>query len=247
MQEETHTMCLAAVLFAGELAEALGGGGVAVEYATELFDTDTPMTVNILMNEADWEDMLANATAEEYYQCDVEINGETFYRVGVRPKGNTSLTSIASDPTTDRYSFKLEFDQYVEGQTCYGLDKLVLNNGYADATNNMKEALIYDMFQYLGADASLYNYAVIYVNGEYWGVYLALEAVEDSFLLRNYGAESGELYKPDSMNIGGFSEDMSPPSQGEGGFDFSAFGSPPEDFGGAQGPSGGTDQGEGGG
>lgn len=77
-----------------------------------------------------------------------------------------------------------------------------LNNNYADATN-MKEALIYDMYQYLGADASLYNYAKISVNGEYWGVYLALEAVEDSFLLRNYGAQDGELYKPDSMNIGG--------------------------------------------
>lgn len=77
-----------------------------------------------------------------------------------------------------------------------------LNNNYADATN-MKEALIYDMHQYLGADASLYNYAKISVNGEYWGVYLALEAVEDSFLLRNYGAQDGELYKPDSMNIGG--------------------------------------------
>lgn len=77
-----------------------------------------------------------------------------------------------------------------------------LNNNYADATN-MKEALIYDMYQYLGADASLYNYAKISVNGEYWGVYLALEAVEDSFLLRNYGVQDGELYKPDSMNIGG--------------------------------------------
>lgn len=77
-----------------------------------------------------------------------------------------------------------------------------LNNNYADATN-MKEALIYDMYQYLGADASLYNYAKLSVNGEYWGVYLALEAVEDSFLLRNYGAQDGELYKPDSMNIGG--------------------------------------------
>ena len=30
-----------------------------------------------------------------------------------------------------------------------------------------------------------------------------LEAVEDSFLLRNYGAESGALYKPDNMNMGG--------------------------------------------
>ena len=132
----------------------------------------------------------------------LEVKYDAFLPEVIRPKGNTSLTSIASDPTTDRYSFKLEFDHYVDGQTCFGLDKLILNNNYADATN-MKEALIYDMYQYLGADASLYNYAKLSVNGEYWGVYLALEAVEDSFLLRNYGVQDGELYKPDSMNIGG--------------------------------------------
>ena len=104
----------------------------------------------------------------------------------------------------------------MDGQTCFGLDKLVLNNNYADATS-MKEALIYDMYRYLGADASLYNYAKISDNGEYWGVYLAIEAVEDSFMLRNYGAQSGELYKPDSMNIGG-GFDM-------GGFDMGGFSS----------------------
>lgn len=195
-------LCLCAVAFSSQIAAAMGDMGISMEYETELFDTSSILTVNILMDDADWNAMLENSTAEEYYQCDVEINGTTFYRVGIRPKGNTSLTSIASDPTTDRYSFKLEFDHYVDGQTCFGLDKLILNNNYADATN-MKEALIYDMYQYLGADASLYNYAKISVNGEYWGVYLALEAVEDSFMLRNYGAQSGELYKPDSMNIGG--------------------------------------------
>ena len=195
-------LCLCAAAFSDQITAAAGDTGISMEYETALFDTGSIISVNIRMDEADWNEMLANATAEEYYQCDVEINGTTSYRVGIRPKGNTSLTSIASDPTTDRYSFKLEFDHYVDGQTCYGLDKLILNNNYADATN-MKEALIYDMYQYLGADASLYNYAKISVNGEYWGVYLALEAVEDSFLLRNYGAESGALYKPDSMNIGG--------------------------------------------
>lgn len=195
-------LCLCAVAFSSQITEALGDTGISMEYETELFDTDSILTVNILMDETDWNDMLANATAEEYYQCDVEINGTTFYRVAIRPKGNTSLTSIASDPTTDRYSFKLEFDHYVDGQTCFGLDKLILNNNYADATN-MKEALIYDMYQYLGVDASLYNYAKISVNGEYWGVYLALEAVEDSFMIRNYGVQDGELYKPDSMNMGG--------------------------------------------
>ena len=195
-------LCLCAVAFSGQISAAVGDTGISMEYETALFDTDSILSVNILMDDVDWSNMLENATAEEYYQCDVEIGGTTFYRVGIRPKGNTSLSSIANDPTTDRYSFKLEFDHYVDGQTCFGLDKLILNNNYADATN-MKEALIYDMYQYLGADASLYNYAKISVNGEYWGVYLALEAVEDSFLLRNYGAENGALYKPDSMNMGG--------------------------------------------
>ena len=209
-------LCLCAAGFSENIKSALGDTGVSMEYESELFDTGSIITVNIIMDEADWNDMLQNAVSEEYYACDVEVNGTMFYHVAIRPKGNTSLSSIASDPTTDRYSFKLEFDHYVDGQTCFGLDKLVLNNNYADATS-MKEALIYDMYRYLGADASLYNYAKISVNGEYWGVYLALEAVEDSFLLRNYGAESGELYKPEGVGGGGFDAgDMTPDRQEAG-------------------------------
>lgn len=188
-------------MFSGT-AFAGADSGVTMEYESALFDHGQIISVNIIMSEDEWQDMLDNAASEEYYKCDAVINGATFYSVGIRPKGNTSLSSIVNDPTTDRYSFKLEFDKYVDGQTCFGLDKLVLNNNYADATN-MKEAIVYDMFAYLGADSSLYNYAKISVNGEYWGVYLALEAVEDSFLLRNYGVSSGGLYKPDSMQMGG--------------------------------------------
>lgn len=194
-------LCLCAMMAAQQLTAA-ADGKVTMEYESRLFDHSQVLEINIRMAEADWQSMLDNALQEEYCSCDVEIGGTVLYHVGIRPKGNTSLTSIANDPTTDRYSFKLEFDHYVEGQTCFGLDKLVLNNNYADATN-MKEALIYDMFQALGVDASLYNYAKLSVNGEYWGVYLALEAVEDSFLLRNYGVKSGHLYKPETLNMGG--------------------------------------------
>ena len=216
-------LCLCAIVFSEKLSDALGGFGVTMEYETKLFDTDEIISINILMDDVQWEDMLSNAIAEQYYQCDVEINGQTFYNVGIRPKGNTSLSSIAADPDNDRYSLKLEFDQYVDGQKCFGLDKLILNNNFADATN-MKEALIYDMFRYMDADASLYNYAKISVNGEYWGVYLALEAVEDSFLLRNYGADYGELYKPDSMNFGGGREDSGKKTQRDDNADFPGMG-----------------------
>ena len=206
-------LCFTAMYFSTELTAAAGGKTVSMSYESELFDTDVIMTVNILMDEDDWQEMLDNALEEKYYTCDVEVNGQTFYQVGIRTKGNTSLSSVVNDPTTDRYSLKLEFDHYVDGQTCFGLDKLILNNNYADATN-MKEALCYDMFRFLGADASLYNYAEISVNGEYRGVYLALEAVEDSFLLRNYGTEKGALYKPEGMEMGGDKQDGNKPGGG---------------------------------
>ena len=44
---------------------------------------------------------------------------------------------------------------------------------------------------------------MITVNGEPWGLYLAVEGVEDSFLRRNYGTDHGDLYKPDSLSFGG--------------------------------------------
>ncbi len=188
-----------------EAVETLGGVEVPMEYETGLFDTEKLMHIDIQIDEGDWADMLENAMAEAYYSCDVLVNDQKICNVGIRPKGNTSLSAIAMNPDTDRYSLKLEFDHYVKGQTCLGLDKLILNNSYADATN-MKEALVYDMYQYLGADASLYNYAEVSVNGEYIGVYLALEAVEESFLLRNYGTGDGKLYKPESMQMGGGSK-----------------------------------------
>lgn len=194
------TLCICAVGFSGEMAAAQSGG-VTMEYASRLFGTDQVLGVNILMEEAQWTDMLQNAVEEEYYPCDVEIGGKTFYQVGIRPKGNTSLSAVVSNPDSDRYSFKLKFDKYVKGQTYFGLDELILNNNFADATN-MKEALIYDLFAFVGADASLYQYAKISVNGEYWGVYLALEGVGDSFLLRNYGTQNGSLYKPENENMG---------------------------------------------
>ena len=240
-------LCLLAVSYADGIVSLLGGVGVDMEYETELFDTSEIISINIIMDEDEWEQMLSNAISEEYYVCDVIVNGQRFYNVAIRPKGNTSLSSIAMDPETDRYSLKLEFDHFVDGQTCFGLDKLILNNNYADATN-MKEAIIYDMFQFLGADASLYNYASVSLNGEYWGVYLALEGVEDSFMLRTYGTQDGELYKPESMGVGGGGGDSE--GGGPGGapdmdfsnMDFSDFeGMTPPDGGGfpGGGPGGG--------
>lgn len=160
------------------------------------------LDVQIIADENNWADMLDNATAEEYIPATVVINGTKIENVGIRPKGNSSLRTVAQDDTTDRYSFKIEFDHYISGQTWMGLDKIALNNMQGDSTY-MKEYLSYDLMDYAGVEAPLYTFSNISVNGETWGFYLAVEVLEDSYAKRVYGNDHGKLYKPESMDMGG--------------------------------------------
>lgn len=168
-------------------------------YESRLFDTSRVHTIDIVMD--DWEGFLEGCTDEEYELCSVVIDNESYNNVAIRAKGNTSLTQVASYGN-DRYSFKIEFDHYDSTISYHGLDKLSLNNIIQDNTY-MKDYLTYQMMGYFGVDAHLCSYVYITVNGEDWGLYLAVEGVEESFLERNYGSDYGELYKPDSMSMGG--------------------------------------------
>ena len=200
-------ICLVAALLAIVLCalfmngEALGiqQASKVMGYESRLFDTSKVHTIDIVMD--DWDSFIETCENEEYAACSVVIDGETYGNVGIRAKGNTSLSTVAS-MDSDRYSFKIEFDQYDSTKSYHGLDKLSLNNLIQDSTM-MKDYLTYQMMGEFGAAAPLCSYAYITVNGEDWGLYLAVEAIEDSFLQRNYGSDYGDLYKPDSMDFGG--------------------------------------------
>lgn len=168
-------------------------------YENKIFNTSTVHSLDIIID--DWETFTDNCQSEEYYACSVIIDGEAYKNVAIRGKGNTSLTQVSSYGN-DRYSFKIEFDHYDSANTYYGLDKLCLNNIIQDNTY-MKDYLTYQMMNAMGVAAPLCSYVYITVNGEDWGLYLAVEGVEDSFLKRNFGSDFGELYKPDSMKMGG--------------------------------------------
>lgn len=170
-------------------------------YEDKIFDDSYVHTIDIQMDADEWDYFIQNATDEEYAVCTLVIDGESFPNVGLRAKGNTSLSNVAAYGN-NRYSFKAEFDHYNEGETYYGLDKLVLNNNIQDNTL-MKDYLTYKMMASLGVASPLVSYVWVTINGEDWGLYLALESIEQSFLERNYGSDYGDLYKPDSTSMGG--------------------------------------------
>ena len=187
------------VLFIQGKSLGLEAAPSALGYEARLFDAGRVHTIDLQME--DWEGFLETCTNEEYQLCSLTIDGEAVESAAIRAKGNTSLTSVAAYGN-DRYSFKVEFDHYDGVSTYHGLDKLSLNNLIQDNTC-MKDFLVYRLMAAFGAAAPLCSYVWLTVNGEPWGLYLAVEGIEDAFLERNYGNAGGNLYKPDSMSFGG--------------------------------------------
>ena len=167
------------------------------EYARLLFDTAVVHSIDIQVDEEAWNTMLATSGErnKEYIPCDLVIDGERIGNIAIRCKGHSSISRSKS---TGKYSFKAEFDHYVEGLNWHGLDKLSLNNLVADSSC-MHDYIVYRLMGEFGVASPLCSYAFVTVNGEDFGLYLAVEAVEDGFLERNYGPEHGALYKPDGV------------------------------------------------
>ncbi|MCM1507969.1 MAG: CotH kinase family protein [Ruminococcus flavefaciens] len=65
----------------------------------------------------------------------------------------------------------------------------------------MKDFMIYHLMQEIDAPSPCSAYTFVKLNGEDFGLYLAVEAVEDSFCYRNYGEDYGNIYKPDNFSM----------------------------------------------
>ncbi|RYD04971.1 hypothetical protein N752_11875 [Desulforamulus aquiferis] len=157
----------------------------------KFIDIRNIISIEIIADDTEWQAMLDNAIEEEYIKVDVVVNGIKFKDVGIRPKGNSSLTQVASTDS-DRYSFRLKFDKYVEDQTCFGLESFVVNNMLGD-NSYMKEYISYDLMKTIGVESPYFGFSNITVNGKSWGLYLAVELYNDSYEERVFDDTSGML------------------------------------------------------
>ncbi len=188
----------------------IAGAGATDVYAAEagvsqpyesLFEGDRTIDVNVTIDEEDWDSILASPLDKEYKSVTVEVDGHKLDNVGFSTKGNLTLKAVASMTDSDRYSFRLKFDKYDKTQTLLGLDKMVLNNSYADPSF-LREYLHYEALRAIGLDAPLTVFTNLYINGELYGFYVGVEAIDDSYLERNFGEdyENGVLYDTDEKS-----------------------------------------------
>ena len=159
-------------------------------YEDRLFNTSYVHEIDIVMNNFD--DMCGKAD-KTWYDCDAVIDGEKFSNISIRIKGNAGeVQSLGSA----KYSFRIGFDHRNSMESYHGLNKLDLNNSAGDCTF-MKEFLVYEAMAGSGVPSPLSSYAFLTVNGKDAGLYLAVESIDDAFLIRNFGKNYGNLYKPE--------------------------------------------------
>ncbi|GAB6108074.1 CotH kinase family protein [Fusibacter bizertensis] len=163
---------------------------------TTLFSDDKIHEINIEIAASDWAEMLASPEDETYFSANITVDGNSVNDVGFRTKGNSSLMSVASS-ASERYSFRIKMDKYVDDQNLLGLDEFVLNNMFSDASY-MREYLSYKIMGEEGLNVPLNNYVQVKINGELYGLYLMVEVIDDSYLTRVFGDNDGNLYKQES-------------------------------------------------
>ena len=187
---------LVTVLFMNGEALGLTAASKAPGYMTRLFDDSRVHTIDIVVQ--DWDAFLETAAEEEYISCTLVIDGEKFSNVGLRAKGNNSRR-LTQRYGHDRYSLKLEFDHFTYN-SYYGLDKFSLDSSFQD-NSYLKSRIAYDMMAHMGVPSPLTSYVWVTVNGEDWGLFLAIEEPEEAFARRNFGNDYGQLYKPDYKRL----------------------------------------------
>ncbi|MBM4371547.1 MAG: CotH kinase family protein [Deltaproteobacteria bacterium] len=177
----------------GAANEALDGPPVV---CTDPFVTDRVVSVSLELDLADWQDILANPKAEEFHPGAFVWDGLRVEEVGIRTKGNSSLSS-ATRLDTIRLPFKVDFNLYVDGQEFCGYGKLVFNNGFKDPTL-LRESLAYRAARAFGMPAPRTAFVDLTVAGEHLGLYTMVEPVdEDRFLQDHFEDADGDLYKPE--------------------------------------------------
>lgn len=164
-----------------------------------LFDLNTLRTVDITFHDPGYhpilEDSWINNTGIRL-PATVLVDGQFYSNVMVRYKGNSTF-AIPNDNNNPKLPFNLDFNDSVPGQYIMGYRKVKLANAAFDPTFS-KEITAYDIYRrYLPSPQA--NLMRLEVQGNYLGLYVNTEAVDNKFLDKHFGENDGVLFKCDPV------------------------------------------------
>ena len=180
-----------------KVPEAKRTGSLTRDAADQFYNSSVVQSVHLEIKTADLEQLQRALPKRITVPGTFRWNDKTIEKVGIRYKGNSS--SIPNGH--HKRSFLISFSEFVKGQRFLGLRHAALDNG-VQFGSVFSEPLITGTLRGMGVKATRCNYARLFLNGEYIGIYVNVERIDRSFLERNFGDDDGILFKVDEGGPG---------------------------------------------
>jgi len=160
----------------------------------KVFDNDNIAEIRISIEQDSLDILFAvgNEGSYEYLTADFSYESEnipltTVSNVGLRLRG-------AIPRYCKKRDFKISFNKFVSGRNFYGLKKFNLRSLNRDPSI-IREKICLDLLKDMNAVSTRASFVKLYINDEYWGLYLNVEQVDGNFLNAHCGNSNGNLYK----------------------------------------------------
>ncbi|HOS47915.1 MAG TPA: CotH kinase family protein, partial [Bacteroidia bacterium] len=157
---------------------------------TNFYDVNTIQQIEMFFSQPDWDYELdtAKAGSDSYIMAAlVKINGVDFDSVGVKYKGNSSYNA-----SSVKNPLHLSLNKF-KGQNYQGVKDIKLSNCYSDPSM-IREVLAYSVLgNYM--DCSKSNFAKVFINGVYVGLYSNDENVGSKFLTDKFYSSTNTFFK----------------------------------------------------
>jgi len=171
-----------------------------------LYDTDFVHEIRIssgvpgfwdaLVSNFEDNELATTPTTVPYTPAGIDIDGTSLTGIGVRIKGKSSYLANSSV----KKSLKIDLNRFDVDLEYDGIAKFNLHNA-AEDPSMMRDALAFHIFRKAGIPAPRVAYSHVYVNEEYYGLYVLTEQVGGGFVDNNFSGGSGNLYKGDELKL----------------------------------------------
>ena len=155
-------------------------------YYDELFANDI-MNIKINMSADDTFLMWETPSEESYYKCDVVINDIPWKNCAIRVRGKKNTENVF-ESGSNKYSYKLDFNEYDNKNEFYKLDGMYLHNMIEDPSY-IGQYISFKMMEKLGAKVPYYTLAKVQINDEKAEWYFVTEEFNNSLAKRITGKD----------------------------------------------------------
>lgn len=157
------------------------------------FDPVAVKNISMNFSQANyWTLLTQNYSTHTDLPATLSIDGEMFDSVGVRFKG---MTSYSGTGNSQKKSFNITMDAFIDGQDIMGYKILNLNNCYQDPSFMREIFYQHQIRRHIPAAKSLY--VKLYINGNNWGVYPCVQQLDGDFYKEWFLSNNGTNWRAD--------------------------------------------------